>query len=128
MTLVAGAVVVAVGGVSGPAFAGTTHTELTDTAIANNPCNGENATITGPMDIGYQENAVGGGTRYVVHVNFKGTGSGDQENSYRLSFIANGQFDAPSGTSPGGTPPALSRIRVPAVREHARGAGDGLVG
>lgn len=97
------ALVVGVVGAAGLAFAGgSTHNEFNGTAGLHNPCNGENLSVSGPLDIQYHENAGGGGTHYAVHLTFKGTGSGSQGNSYRTSFVANQQFDTPSGPTPNG--------------------------
>ncbi len=64
-----------------------------------NPCNGENVSLQGAADVTYHANATGGGgTHYGVHVRFKGNGSGNQGNSYNVSLMANGEFDAPSST------------------------------
>jgi len=63
-----------------------------------NPCNSENVSLHGAVDVMYHTNAAGGGAHYSVHVEFKGKGSGNQGNDYVVSLIANGNFDAPTGT------------------------------
>ena len=58
-----------------------------------NPCNSENVSLHGAVDVMYHTNAAGGGAHYSVHVEFKGKGSGNQGNDYVVSLIANGNFE-----------------------------------
>jgi hypothetical protein len=86
----------ATAGVTNLRAAGATHTTFTGGVGATNPCNGEGFSASGPVDIVYVADA--DASHFVVHLTFKATGVGNQGNTYRTSFVANDQFDAPTGT------------------------------
>jgi hypothetical protein len=67
---------------------------ITRTSTLVNPCNGE--LMTGLVDVHLlvQAQSDANGDHVVVHRNFSGTLTGNQGNSYKVSSIANDQFDA----------------------------------
>jgi hypothetical protein len=75
---------------------GASHTEFTSVVIFVNPCNGEAVTGQGPTKIVYLERD----GHAVVHWTFRMPSAvGDKGNTYRIQFVANEQFDVPSGSS-----------------------------
>ena len=91
-------VLLATVGVAG-ASAKAQHTQFTGSIGIANPCNGETVSGTGPTRIVYVERKGG----FVVHFTFKVTTTGSLGHTYVLSFVANGQFAAPSGSGAGFT-------------------------
>ena len=75
--------------------ASNAHTAFGGTVGVTNPCNAEFVGAAGPVKIVYVE----GEDHFVVHLTFKAAGVGNQGNSYQFSFVANGQFDAPTAVS-----------------------------
>lgn len=73
------------------------HTQFMGGIGLISPCNGESVSVLGPVKIVYH--ALNGGTKgqHSINSTFIGTGTGNQGNSYHVSAIANGHFDAPTG-------------------------------
>jgi len=77
--------------------AGAQQTQFTGFFGIINGCNVEVVVVTGAVKITYHTNQTGGEqTHYNINLRFKGTGEGSLGNHYHMSFIANGQFDAPT--------------------------------
>lgn len=80
-----------------PPTDGAEHTQFLGGVGLLNPCNNEGVSVTGPVKIVYHEVEPGGGDEeYSLHLTFSGDGVGNQGNQYRMSFIANEQFSAPT--------------------------------
>ena len=88
-------VLLATVGVAG-ASAKAKHTQFTGGVGITNPCNGETISGTGPVKVVYAARKGG----LAVHLTFKVKTTGSLGNRYVLSFVANGQFAAPSGSGP----------------------------
>jgi hypothetical protein len=78
----------------------TTHYNTPGFFTAVNPCNGELVSIDTDFSALLHQNASGGQTHYVLHVDVQGAGSGDLGNQYRISSAGNAQFDEPSDEGP----------------------------
>jgi hypothetical protein len=91
--VVRGLVVAAVLALASPLFAGNESTSFGGGIGVTNPCNGAFVSATGPVDVHVETNTQGAS----VHMVFKATGSDSNGASYRMSFIANGNFDTVSG-------------------------------
>jgi hypothetical protein len=78
---------------------GTSRVTIPGAVNIVNRCNGEALAATGPVSIVFHSNERGdGGTHSNIHLKLKGEVTGNQGNEYILNLVANGQFDAPSGT------------------------------
>jgi len=96
MRVVLGVITAIVIGCSvGLGAATNTHSEFGGTVGLANPCNSEGVSAAGPIKIVYVEED----DHFVVHLTFKASGTGSQDNDYLFSFVANAQFDEPTGVS-----------------------------
>ena len=89
-----GLVVAGVLVMAAPLLAGNESTSFGGGIGVTNPCNGAFVSATGPVDVHVETTTQGAS----VHLVFKATGSDTSGASYRMSFIANGDFDAVAGT------------------------------
>ena len=81
-----------------PLLAGNESTSFGGGIGVFNPCNGAFVSATGPVDVHVVTNTNGATPMVSVHMVFKATGTDSNGDAYRMSFIANGNFDAVSGT------------------------------
>jgi hypothetical protein len=80
-------------------LAGSSHTSFDCSVGLVNPCNGEFVALYAPCSNLYHENSNKNGSHYKLQMTIIGSADGNQGNTYNVSFIANGQFDAPTGAS-----------------------------
>ena len=72
---------------------GAAHAEFSGSLDVVNPCSSEAVVVNGPVKVVYHAAA-----QNTVQITFRGTGTGLQGNTYRVSLVGTEQFATASGT------------------------------
>jgi hypothetical protein len=89
-----GVLAVACLALSTPLLAGNEHNTFNGGIGVGNPCNGLVVSATGPVDVVVETNTAPATPLVSVHLRFKAEGSATNGDVYKLSFMANSNFDA----------------------------------